>query len=275
MQGVCTTLPHRVLIDRSHGGRERLAGRDRPWTARLGSLRAWPHGYHARSPQESPPGDRGRHRRRRHASRSVHRTEAALGGAREAGLRLAGQAVPPAAPCPRVLRRPAHRDDAEGHAQQLPLRDRHLVPERHGRLRDARRRRAARVVPARDRLGRRSRRPHRVRVLAHQAGRPERPACDRVRHGRRLGRATVGARALLRAARRCLRQPAARGRSRPVRRHDDAVGQAAPRGGRRPPRVAWHAAPSIWSSRPTTRRPSAFPDAGAASPSRRRCSAGA
>ena len=49
----------------------RDAGR---WSARLGSLRAWPHGYHARSPQESPPGDRGRHRRRRHASRSVPRT---------------------------------------------------------------------------------------------------------------------------------------------------------------------------------------------------------
>ena len=93
-------------------------------------------------------------------------------------LRLAGQAVPPPASGARVLRRPAHRDDAEGDAQQLPLRHRHRVPERHARLRDPRRRRPARVVPARDGRGRRPRRPHRVPVLAHPPGRRERPARD-------------------------------------------------------------------------------------------------
>ena len=83
----------------------------------------------------------------------ARRSARPTGGRRRVGparLRLARQAVPPPAPRPRVLRRPAHRDDAEGHAQRLPLRDRHLVPERHTGLRDARRRRPARVVPARD-----------------------------------------------------------------------------------------------------------------------------
>ena len=96
-----------------------------PLSAGLGSLRAWPHGYHARSPQESPPGDRGRHRRRRHACRSVpsHRRPPRR-RPRTATYGWPRQAIPPAAPRTRVLRRPAHRDDAEGHAQQLPLRDR-------------------------------------------------------------------------------------------------------------------------------------------------------
>ena len=201
--------------------------------------------------------------------------EAASAATRDGHLRLAGQAVPHAAPRPRVLRRPAHRDDAEGHAQQLPLRDRHLVPQRHGRLRDARRRRTARVVPARDRLGRRPRRPHRVPVLAHQAGRPQRPAREGVRHGGRLGRAAVGARALLRTARRRLREPAAARRARPVLGHDARRGSSssAPRSVGRPVSTRTRR-PSISSSRPTTRRPSASPGAGAASPSRLRCSAG-
>ena len=51
----------------------------------------------------------------------------------------------------------------------------------------------------------------------------------RVSHRRRLGRGAVGARALLRDARRRLRQPAAAGRPRAVRRHDASRGSSSSR----------------------------------------------
>ena len=59
----------------------------------------------------------------------------------------------------------------------------------------------------------------RVPVLAHPPGRRERPARERLPHRRRLGAGAMGARAFLRAARRRLRQPAA-GRRSPVRSTD-------------------------------------------------------
>ena len=144
-------------------------------------------------------------------------------------LRLAGQAVPPPASRARVLRRPAHRDDAEGDAQQLPLRHRHRVPERHARYA---------TLDGVVRLE--SFRPETVAVVGRD-GHTEfqywhiRPAVangqrvQRLPHRRRLGAGAVGARALLRDARRRLRQPAAAGRPRPVRRRDAAVDQAASR----------------------------------------------
>ena len=74
--------------------------------------------------------------------------------------------------------------------------------------------------PARDR-GRRARPLAQLRLLAHRPGRQE-PPVRRPAPAARLHRQGLGARPLRRAARRHLRQPAARRRPRPVRRPDRA-----------------------------------------------------
>ena len=185
-----------------------------------------------------------------------------------ADLRLARQAVPRAAPRPRLLRRPAHRDDAEGHAQRLPLRHRHLVPERHTGVRDARRCRPPRVVPARDR--RRSSAATATREFEYWHIRPA------VRNGQRViaYRTVVGwAEAPWEHVHFSERRdgvyvnplrPGALGpfadTTRPGIKQLRARSRAIAAGRTRATRQS-----STWSSRHTTRRRSLFPAAGAAS----------
>ena len=200
-----------------------------------------------------------------HRGGAVHAPRHADAGARgrlPRRLRLAREAVRPAAPRPRLPRRSAHR---LRRLARVPLRHRRLRPRRHAGLRGRGRRGLLRLGPRdRDRRGAGAR----VRLLARRPLRPG-PRARRAAPAARRDRAGLGARPLRRAARRRLHQPAPPRRPRPVHRHHRSDHRRGLAGldGRRQPGGAGE------RLRHTLHRRSRAP--GRTSPSPPRCSAGA
>ena len=198
--------------------------------------------------------------RRRSAASCCSRHVAALAvAARSAAglLRLAAQAVRPAAPRARLLRRPADRRGRRRprRVDDLSLRHRHLRPGRHGGLRDGlwQRSSGSRSGRRRSPSG-----PPTARVFAYWHIVPAvRNGEYAVAYRTMLGRIAKGwgARPLRRARRRPLREPAATGRARPLRGHDAPDGARvqlrAARQGARP--HSRSRGGSTWSPRRRTR----------------------
>ena len=254
--------PRRSARRRTHAGshapgRRRRVRRLGPrLEAHLGRGRASLHGHDADTPQALRPP-----RRTLAAERPGHRS------ARGTGLHVAPQALRPAAPGARLLRRSAHASRC-ARRSLVPYGHRHLRARRHAGLRDrdgyGERQRLARRRPVR---------PHDLRVLARRRQRPGRAVGHRPSHRRRPRPRAVGARPSQRALRPQLRQPAQAWRDRSVQRPDASGRPRSARRARRPTCQVGRAprGRSRWSSRPTTRRRSPCPLRGAASRSRRAC----
>ena len=193
-------------------------------------------------------------------------------------LRLAAQTLRPAASRQRVLRRPAHRRGRRRPrgVDDLSLRHRHLRPRRH---------RGLRIDVGQDRLGaaaaRNDRDPdgrrHRLRLLAHHSGCPQRRVRRRLPDRARPHLQGLGARAPRRARRRPRRRRTRCGAARSLptrtRRGRSFMHSASSETARRSDTPASPGS-SILLPRSRTRPRWSCPGAGAASPSCPRSSSG-